>query len=99
MLAASTGIKELTISDDESKKLAKSIAEVQKHYDFIVDAEVMAWVGLITTCSTIYLPKLAIYSIRVKAETKIKSEGDSLKSSEINPTDKYLAKQPVSQVN
>lgn len=70
MMAGATKIPELSLSPEESKQLAGAIAEVNQHYNVAIDPKVMAWVGLTTTCVSIYAPRLAAHKIRTHAETK-----------------------------
>jgi len=70
MMAGATKIPEMSLSPDESKKLADAINNVNEHYNVALDPKVMAWVGLTTTCVAIYTPRVAAYKIRIAAETK-----------------------------
>lgn len=74
MMAGATKIDELKLSAEESKQLANAIAEVNSHYDVVIDPKVMAWVGLSTTCVSIYAPRLAAYKMRESFEAKKKAE-------------------------
>lgn len=70
MMAGATKIEELKLSPEESKQLAAAVAEVNAHYNIAVDPKVMAWVGLTTTCVSIYAPRVASYKIRASFEEK-----------------------------
>ena len=68
MMAGATKIDELKLSAEESKQLANAVAEVNQHYNVAIDPKVMAWVGLTTTCVSIYAPRVASYKIRASFE-------------------------------
>ena len=70
MMAGATKIDELKLSPEESKQLATAVAEVNAHYNVAIDPKVMAWVGLTTTCVSIYAPRVACYKIRSSFEEK-----------------------------
>lgn len=73
-MASALKIPELTLTPDESKRLADAINEVNKHYDISVDPKVMAWVALGTTMTSIYAPRIGAYKIKQMAESKKKKE-------------------------
>lgn len=70
MMAGATKIEELKLSPEEAKQLANAVAEVNSHYNVAIDPKVMAWVGLTTTCVSIYAPRVASYKIRSSFEEK-----------------------------
>lgn len=70
MMAGAIKVPELSLTHEESKQLASAIAEVNSHYNIAIDPKVMAWVGLTTTCVSIYAPRLAAYKIRDGFEKK-----------------------------
>lgn len=70
MMAGATKIEELKLSPEEAKQLANAVAEVNSHYNVAIDPKVMAWVGLTTTCVSIYAPRMASYKIRSSFEEK-----------------------------
>lgn len=76
MMSGATKIDELKLSQDEAKQLAAAVAEVNSHYNVMIDPKVMAWVGLSTTCVSIYAPRLAAYKFRVAAEEKKRKESE-----------------------
>lgn len=76
MMAGATKIDELKLSPDEAKQLANAVAEVNSHYDVAIDPKVMAWVGLTTTCVSIYAPRVASYKIRASFEDKKKKANE-----------------------
>lgn len=74
MVAAATKIDEIRLSPDESKQLAAALAEVNSHYNVVMDPKVIAWVGLTTTAASIYGPRIAAYKIRTTMENKRRKE-------------------------
>lgn len=72
VLANAVGIEELTLSPDESKELAKAVAEVQSHYDTVIDPKTMAWVQLAMVAGSVYGPRMIAFNIRKKREKTIK---------------------------
>lgn len=76
MMAGATKIDELKLTAEESKQLAAAVAEVNAHYNVVVDPKVMAWVGLTTTCVSIYAPRVASYKIRASFEEKKRKAGE-----------------------
>lgn len=74
MVAAATKIDEIRLSPEESKQLAAALAEVNSHYNVVMDPKVIAWVGLTTTAASIYGPRIAAYKIRSTMETKRRKE-------------------------
>ena len=76
MMAGATKIDELKLSPEESKQLGNAVAEVNSHYNIMIDPKVMAWVGLSTTCVSIYAPRLAAYKFRAAAEEKKRKESE-----------------------
>lgn len=74
MVAAATKIDEIRLTPDESKQLAAALAEVNSHYNVVMDPKVIAWVGLTTTAASIYGPRIAAYKIRTSMEAKRRKE-------------------------
>jgi hypothetical protein len=70
MLAAFTNVKELGISELEAKTMAENIAEIQKHYDAVLDPKAEAWMNLAMTLATVYGPRIYVWNERKKQETK-----------------------------
>lgn len=76
MMAGAIKVPELSLTQDESKQLANAIAEVNSHYNIAIDPKVMAWIGLSTTCVSIYAPRIAAYKIREGFEKKQRKAGE-----------------------
>lgn len=76
MMAGAIKVPELSLTAEESKQLANAIAEVNSHYNIAIDPKVMAWVGLTTTCVSIYAPRIAAYKIREGFEKKQRKAGE-----------------------
>ncbi len=68
MLAKFTGINELEIDHAESKLLSDAIATVSSHYNTTIDPKIIAWIGLIGVCGSIYGPRFAAYRISKMVE-------------------------------
>lgn len=77
MMAGATKIEEFKLSDDESKKLAKAITDVNQFYNLGVDPKLMVWVNLVTACTAIYAPKFVIYKMRKSMEAKNKKQKET----------------------
>lgn len=69
MAAKALKLDELKLDSEESKVLAGAIQNVASHYDYIPDAKVVAWVGLIGTVGAIYGPRIVAIKVR-KATAK-----------------------------
>lgn len=65
---ASKVVPEMELDKDESAALGLAIENVAQHYDITPDPKVMAWVGLIGTCATIYGPRAAAWRLRIGME-------------------------------
>lgn len=95
MMAGATKIEELKLSPEESKQLAAAVAEVNAHYNIAVDPKVMAWVGLTTTCVSIYAPRVASYKIRASFEEKKRKANEKQVAPKVEAPQKGL--QPASE--
>lgn len=84
-MAGATKIPELKLTQEESKQLANAIAEVNSHYDVVIDPKVMAWVGLSTACVSIYAPRLAAYKMRESFEDKKKKPEITQPKNKVTP--------------
>ncbi len=71
-LAAATHTPELALDADEARELAKAAAEVQSHYEMVIDPKVLAWGQLIMVAGSLYTPRILAASIRIKREAKEK---------------------------
>lgn len=71
-LAAATHTPELALDADEARELAKAAAEVQSHYELVIDPKVLAWGQLIMVAGSLYTPRILAASIRIKREAKDK---------------------------
>lgn len=78
MMAGAIKVPELSLTADESKQLANAIAEVNQHYNIAIDPKVMAWVGLSTTCVSIYAPRIAAYKIREGFDKQKRKAGEKV---------------------
>jgi hypothetical protein len=67
-LSAVTKTPELALDPDEAKELAKAAAEVQKHYDTVIDPKTLAWVQLGMVAASVYGPRMIAVNIRLKNE-------------------------------
>lgn len=72
-LASVSKCPELKLEENESHALANATTNVLREFDMTPDPKVVAIVGLITTASTIYGPRVYLISRR-KAEEKEKKE-------------------------
>lgn len=95
MMAGATKIDELKLSPEESKQLANAVAEVNQHYNVSIDPKVMAWVGLSTTCVSIYAPRIASYKIRASFEEKKRKGAEKQVTQKVDSPQKGL--QPESE--
>jgi hypothetical protein len=72
-LASVSKCPELKLEESESQALAQATTNVMREFDMAPDPKVVAVVGLITTASTIYGPRVYMISRR-KTEDKEKKE-------------------------
>lgn len=72
MIASATKIEELTLEQSQGEALAQAIANVQRHYNVMVDPKTVDWIMLAQVSAIIYGPKIAAIRKRRKAE---KEEG------------------------
>lgn len=71
MLAAFTGVEELGLAEEESKKLSEAIARVQKLYDYKwISDEAAAWGNLVIAAGGIYGPRYMAIRLRQKREAE-----------------------------
>jgi hypothetical protein len=58
----------LALDESEARELAKAAAEVQKHYDSVIDPKTLAWVQLGMVAASVYGPRVIAINFRHKAE-------------------------------
>jgi hypothetical protein len=68
--ATVTRTPELVLDGTEAEAMAKSIAEVAKHYPTNIDPKLMAWVNLSATSAMIYGPRLWLIRDRKDKERR-----------------------------
>lgn len=68
MLAALLDIEELELDEDDAKKLADAVAEVQRQYAVAVDPKKMALINLAGVCGKIYGTSFIAWRARRKKE-------------------------------
>jgi uncharacterized protein (DUF2236 family) len=73
-LAGSLQIPELAITEDEGKALAGAIAELQQHYNAVLDPKTQAWVNLAIVAGTVYVPRVGMARMRMKHERQLAAE-------------------------
>lgn len=71
-VAKATKIDELELDETEAKLLSEAVAEVASHYHYKVDPKVVAWVGLMGVCGSIYGPRLLAIKLRRQMENEKK---------------------------
>lgn len=57
MLAVGMQTPELALTEPESKAVAASIAEVQRHYPNAMDPKTLAWINLAMVLGGVYVPR------------------------------------------
>jgi hypothetical protein len=68
MLAALTKVRELELDKSEAEKLAKSIANVARHYHVPgIAQKTKDWIMLMQTIGVLYVPRVIAYNIRTAA--------------------------------
>ena len=67
-IAGATKTPEMKLQDDEAEALAKSTAVVLEEFDIRPDPKIEAIVGLVTTASMIYGPRIYLITERKKRE-------------------------------
>lgn len=71
MGAAFLGVSELSIDEDDAKKLAAAINDVRQFYDAsFVDPKTMAWINLGIAAATVYGTRAMAYNLRRKADKR-----------------------------
>jgi hypothetical protein len=70
--AALTGVMELQLADEEAKRLADGIKEVNKYYGIGLDPKKLAIVNLGIVMAEVYGTRFMAYRIRIAKETKEK---------------------------
>lgn len=71
MLASWTSVEELTIDNDEARRLSDAVLKVNDLYGgFIIPEKYLAWASLAMCCGGIYGPRLAAYKLRMTNEKK-----------------------------
>ncbi len=71
-IAMSTGISELTLSEDESKLLAEAAVNFANEFDLIINPKVTASLQLFGACAMIYGPRLLMLKKRANEAAKSK---------------------------
>lgn len=64
---------ELELDQTEARNLAEAVAEVQRHYNAVIDPKMMAWIGLFGVAGTIYGPRVAAMRIRKGMEKQMRA--------------------------
>ncbi len=75
-LAAATRTPELALDESEARELAKAAAEVQSHYETVIDPKILAWAQLVMVAGSIYAPRMIAAKMRLnreRAEQRAKS--------------------------
>lgn len=62
--------EDMALSEDESKALAMATVNVMDQFDFVPDPKITAVVGLVTTATTIYGPRIYLYKQHKEKERK-----------------------------
>lgn len=70
MLAVITKIPEFQISSEESFALAKSLAEVQKEFGFVISGKTAALVGLMGTAAMVYVPRAPLITANIQEKKR-----------------------------
>ena len=71
MGAVFLGVSELSIDDDDAKKMAAAINDVRQYYDAtFVEPKTMAWINLGIAFATVYGTRALAYNMRRKAEKR-----------------------------
>lgn len=78
MIAAYTGVPELTLTGPEGRALAEGIAGVAKFYPSVgLPPQIMAWTGLIAVASKIYVPRIASVRAKIIAKKQAAKNGQA----------------------
>jgi hypothetical protein len=77
VLSVALAAPELALSDEESKALAESAANVAQYYGPIsLGGKRGAWIGLGGVLGMIYLPRLFAYARRTKSDKEASGQGN-----------------------
>lgn len=76
ILAAGFNAQELAITEYEAKELASKIADVQEHYDAIIDPKTEAWLSLGLIVAMVYGPRLISLNNRLNSKASEKNKAE-----------------------
>lgn len=102
MASSAFKIEELALDEEEAKALSEGVKEVASHYDIEPDPKIMAWVGLIGTCSAIYAPRIMAYKMRraqERKEERAQHRPQQVEATQVDPSEPFIEPMPLSQVS
>lgn len=67
LLAGIARTPELAIDKSEADTLAKSIANVSRHYDVSMQAKTLDWINLMMACGMVYGPRIMVIGANRRA--------------------------------
>lgn len=70
LMAVGLKAPEMIISEEEAKRLAGPILELQKYYKIPFDPKWAAWFQLITVAGAVYLPRMGRIASRARQQKK-----------------------------
>lgn len=71
-IALATNVPELTLTDDESRELAKATVPVLEQFNFVPDPKYAAIFGLLMVAGKIYVPRGYMIRARMSEEREQK---------------------------